>query len=43
LGVGGNGKRFSVHGVTVVERQAGKIVRESHFFDTKELLRQIEG
>jgi steroid delta-isomerase-like uncharacterized protein len=43
LGVGGNGKRFSIHGVTVVERQAGKIVRESHFFDTQELLRQIEG
>jgi steroid delta-isomerase-like uncharacterized protein len=43
LGVGGNGKPFSIVGVTVVERRAGKIIRETHFFDTQDLLRQIEG
>ena len=43
LGIGGNGKRFSITGVTVVSRRDGKIVRESHFFNTQDLLRQIEG
>lgn len=43
LGIGGNGKRFSINGVTVVSRREGKIVRESHFFNTQDLLRQIEG
>jgi hypothetical protein len=27
----------------VVSRRDGKIVRESHFFNTQDLLRQIEG
>ncbi len=43
LGVGGNGKRFTIHGVTVVVRRDGKIIRESHFFNTQQLLEQIEG
>jgi steroid delta-isomerase-like uncharacterized protein len=43
LGIGGNGKRFRINGVTVVSRRDGKIVRESHFFNTQDLLRQIEG
>jgi steroid delta-isomerase-like uncharacterized protein len=42
LGIGGNGKRFSINGVTVVSRRDGKIVRESHFFNTQQLLHQIE-
>ncbi len=42
LGIGGNGKRFTIDGVTVVTRSAGKIVRESHYFNTHELLAQIE-
>jgi steroid delta-isomerase-like uncharacterized protein len=43
LGIGGNGKRYTINGVTIVSRRNGKIVRESHFFDTEALLRQIEG
>jgi steroid delta-isomerase-like uncharacterized protein len=43
LGIGGNGKGFSINGVTVVSRRDGKIIRESHFFNTQQLLRQIEG
>jgi steroid delta-isomerase-like uncharacterized protein len=43
LGIGGNGKRFSIDGVTVVSRRDGKITRESHFFNTQQLLQQIEG
>ena len=43
LGIGGNGKGFSINGVTVVSRRDGKIVRESHFFNTQQLLSQIEG
>jgi steroid delta-isomerase-like uncharacterized protein len=42
LGVGGNGQPFTINGVTVVTRQDGKIVRESHYYDTALLRRQIE-
>lgn len=42
LGVGGNGQRYTLTGVTIVTRQDGKIVRESHYFDAAHLRRQIE-
>lgn len=42
LGVGGNGQRFALTGVTIITRRDGKIVRESHYFDTAHLRRQIE-
>jgi steroid delta-isomerase-like uncharacterized protein len=42
LGVGGNGQRFAISGVTIITRDGGKIVRESHYFDTAHLRRQIE-
>ena len=41
LGIGGNGQRYVLRGTTIVTRHNGKIVRESHYFDTHELLRQI--
>lgn len=42
LGFGGKGNTYTLHGVTTVVRRDGKIVRESHFYDADELLRQIE-
>jgi steroid delta-isomerase-like uncharacterized protein len=43
LGFGGTGRRYTLHGVTVVTRQDGKIVRESHYYDAADLRRQVEG
>ena len=42
LGFGGKGNAYTLRGVTTVVRRYGKIVRESHFYDVDELLRQIE-
>ena len=42
LGFGGTGRPFTISGVTVVTRQDGKIVRESHYYDTAHLRRQVE-
>ncbi len=42
LGFGGRGNSYILRGVTTVVRRDGKIVRESHYFDRNELLRQIE-
>lgn len=43
LGVGLAGRSYELTGVTVVVREGGKIVRESHYFDAADLRRQIEG
>ncbi len=43
LGVGLAGRSYELSGVTVVIREAGKVVRESHYFDVADLRRQIEG
>ena len=43
LGVGLAGRSYELTGVTVVIREGGKIVRESHYFDAADLRRQIEG
>jgi steroid delta-isomerase-like uncharacterized protein len=42
LGFGGKGNAYTLRGVTTVVRRNGKIVRESHYYDADELLRQIE-
>lgn len=42
LGFGGSGRTYRLNGVTVVTRENGKIVRESHYYDTAALLQQIE-
>jgi steroid delta-isomerase-like uncharacterized protein len=42
LGRGVAGRAYTISGVTVVTREQGKIVRESHYYDVGELLRQIE-
>ena len=42
LGRGVAGRAYTLSGVTVVTREQGKIVRESHYYDVGELLRQIE-
>jgi steroid delta-isomerase-like uncharacterized protein len=42
LGFGGTGRPFTLHGVTVVTRRGGLIVREAHYYDTAELRRQVE-
>lgn len=42
LGFGGSGRRYTLRGVTVVTRQDGKIVRESHYYDVASLRRQVE-
>ena len=43
LGFGGTGRPFRLAGVTVVRRQDGKIVRESHYYDVESFRRQVEG
>ncbi len=43
LGRGLAGRAYTISGVTVVTREQGKIVRESHYYDVADLLRQIEG
>lgn len=43
LGFGGTGRRYTLRGVTVVTRSAGKIVRESHYYNVANLRRQVEG
>jgi len=43
LGFGGTGRAYTLRGVTVVTREDGKIVRESHFYDAASLRRQVEG
>lgn len=40
-GLPASGRKFSIHGVTVVERHEGKIVRESLYYDMKEVYRQL--
>ena len=42
LGIGGSGRTYRINGVTVVTRENGKIVRESHYYDTAALRAQIE-
>jgi len=42
LGRGVAGRSYTISGVTVVTREQGRIVRESHYYDVAELLRQIE-
>ncbi len=41
LGFGVAGRAFTLSGVTIVTREYGKIVRESHYYDVANLLRQI--
>lgn len=43
LGFGGTGRQYTLRGTTVVVRRAGKIVRESHFYDVDSLHRQVYG
>lgn len=43
LGFGGTGRPYTLNGVTVVTRQDGKIVRESHYYDVTSLRSQVEG
>lgn len=43
MGFGGTGKQYTLKGTTVVTRQDGKIVRESHYYNVNDLKRQIEG
>jgi steroid delta-isomerase-like uncharacterized protein len=40
-GLPASGRSFSIHGVTVVIRRDGKIVRESLYYDVAELRRQL--
>jgi steroid delta-isomerase-like uncharacterized protein len=42
LGIGGAGRPYRLHGVTVVTRRDGLIVRESHYYDTAHLRAQID-
>jgi steroid delta-isomerase-like uncharacterized protein len=42
LGFGGTGRPYTLKGVTVVTRQNGKIVRESHYYDVALLRGQVE-
>jgi steroid delta-isomerase-like uncharacterized protein len=42
LGIGGSGRAYRITGVTVVTREQGKIVRESHYYDTVALRQQID-
>ncbi|HYL44306.1 MAG TPA: ester cyclase [Ktedonobacteraceae bacterium] len=41
-GMPATGRDFSIHGVTVVVREHGKIVRESLFYDVAEFRRQVK-
>lgn len=41
LGFGGTGQSFRLTGTTVVTRENGKIIRESHHFDVADLRRQL--
>jgi len=41
FGIGGQGRDYLLRGTTVVIREHGKIVRESHFFDAAAFRRQI--
>lgn len=41
FGIGGQGRDYVLRGTTVVIRENGKIVRESHFFDAEAFRRQI--
>jgi steroid delta-isomerase-like uncharacterized protein len=43
LGFGGTGRPYTLRGATVVTRQNGKIVRESHYYDVASFRRQVEG
>lgn len=43
LGFGGTGRGYTLRGTTVVTRESGKIVRESHYYDVAHLRRQVEG
>ena len=36
-----SGRPFSIHGVTVVVRHEGKIVREALYYDVKQLYHQL--
>ena len=40
-GLPASGRPFSIHGVTVVIRHEGKIVREALYYDVKQLQRQL--
>ncbi len=40
-GLPASGRPFSIHGVTVVVRENGKIVRESIYYDMAEVHRQL--
>jgi steroid delta-isomerase-like uncharacterized protein len=40
-GLPASGRSFSIHGVTVVVRREGKIVREAIYYDVRELQRQL--
>lgn len=40
-GLPASGRSFSIHGVTVVVRRDGKIIRESLYYDVAELRRQL--
>lgn len=42
LGFGGTGKHYTMSGVTIITRQDGKIIRESHYYSVAHLRRQIE-
>jgi steroid delta-isomerase-like uncharacterized protein len=42
LGFGGTGRTYTLTGVTVVARENGKIVRESHYYDAAHLRAQVE-
>jgi steroid delta-isomerase-like uncharacterized protein len=40
-GLPASGRPFTIHGVTVVVRHEGKIVREALYYDVKQLHRQL--
>ena len=42
FGIGGLGRPYVLRGTTLVTREQGKIVRESHFYDAAALRRQID-
>ena len=41
LGFQASNSQFTIHGITVVTRRDGKIVKESLYYDTQELARQL--
>lgn len=42
LGFGGTGRSYVLSGVTIVTRNGGKIVRESHYYSAADFRRQVE-